>query len=100
MYQHCCGGELRSGAYKFGSARLAAQVNAILAAIGILPLEELADHRYGEIRSFFQSRGEVIGPNDMLIADDVMALDFTVVTANKREYARILRLKAENWMEA
>jgi tRNA(fMet)-specific endonuclease VapC len=93
-------GELRFGACKLGSARLTAQVNAILAAIDILPLEEPADQRYGEIRSFLQSRGEVIGPNDMLIAAHVLALDFTIVTANKGEFARIPGLKVENWLEA
>jgi tRNA(fMet)-specific endonuclease VapC len=92
-------GELRFGAYKRGSDRLTAQVEAILSAIEILPLEEPADQHYGKLRALLESRGEMIGPNDMLIAAHALALDCTVVTANRREFSRVPGLKVENWLE-
>lgn len=92
-------GELRFGAYKRGSDRLTAQVEVILSAIEILPLEEPADQHYGKLRALLESRGEMIGPNDMLIAAHALALDCTVVTANRREFSRVPGLKVENWLE-
>jgi tRNA(fMet)-specific endonuclease VapC len=92
-------GELRFGAYKRGSDRLTAQVEAILSAIEILPLEEPTDQHYGKLRALLESRDEMIGPNDMLIAAHALALDCTVVTANRREFSRVPGLKVENWLD-
>jgi tRNA(fMet)-specific endonuclease VapC len=78
---------------------LTAQVWAILSAIEILPLEEPADQQYGKLRALLESRGEMIGPNDMLIAAHALALDCTVVTANRLEFSRVPGLKVENWLE-
>lgn len=90
--------ELRYGAKKLGSRRLTTQLNAILSAIEILPLEEPSDHRYGELRADLEERGVTIGPNDMLIAAHALMLDCVVVTANQREFSRISSLKVENWL--
>ncbi len=92
-------GELRFGAKKRDSDRLTAQLEAILSALEILPLEEPADRRYGELRAYLEKRGEAIGPNDMLIAAHALALDCTVVTANVREFSRVPGLHVENWLE-
>lgn len=91
--------ELRYGARKRNSPRLTNNVEAILAAIDVLPLEEPADQAYGEIRTTLESRGEVIGPNDMLIAAHALSLDMVVVTANRREFSRVPGLRVENWLD-
>lgn len=91
--------ELRFGASKRGSERLTAQVEAILSALEILPLEEPADRRYGELRNYLEKRGEAIGPNDIFIAAHALALDCVVITANVREFSRVQGLKVENWLE-
>lgn len=90
--------ELRFGANKLGSKRLSNQLNAILSAIEILPLEEPADHRYGELRADLEKRGETIGPNDMLIAAHALMLDCVMVSANVREFSRVPKLRVENWL--
>lgn len=92
-------GELRYGAKKLGSERLTRQLNSILSALEILPLESPADQRYGELRAYLEKRGALIGPNDMLIAAHALMLDCTVVTANMREFSRVPGLKTENWLE-
>jgi len=89
--------ELRFGAEKSGSRRLANQLEVILSAIQIFPLEEPADHEYARLRTYLESRGTPIGPNDMLIAAHALALDCTVVTANEQEFSRVPGLKVENW---
>ena len=90
--------ELRFGAKKLGSKQLTTQLNTILSAIDILPLEEPADHCYGELRTHLEKHGTPIGPNDMLIAAHALMLDCIVVTANEREFSRVPKLKVENWL--
>lgn len=90
--------ELRFGAMKRGSERLTTQVDLILSAMDILPLDEPADRHYAELRAFLEGRGIPIGPNDMLIAAQALALDCAVVSANEREFCRVPRLKVENWL--
>ena len=92
-------GELRFGARKLGSKQLTTQLNTILSAIDILPLEEPADHRYGELRVHLEKHGMPIGPNDMLIAAHALMLDCVVVTANELEFSRVPKLRVENWLQ-
>jgi tRNA(fMet)-specific endonuclease VapC len=91
--------ELRFGAEKSGSPRLADRVDLILSALDILPLESPADRHYGKIRQQLTRQGIPIGPNDLLIAAQALALDLTVVTANVREFSRVPGLRVENWLE-
>ncbi len=91
-------GELRYGAFKRGSERLTTQLEAILSRLEILPLEEPADQRYGELRAHLEKRGQLIGPNDMLIAAHALALGYVVVTDNVREFSRVPGLKVQNWL--
>ncbi|MGQ0563553.1 MAG: type II toxin-antitoxin system VapC family toxin [Gemmobacter sp.] len=90
--------ELRYGCAKKGSARLLAQIEAILAGVQVLALDVPADVEYGGIRSELEAAGKPIGPNDLLIAAHAYALDAVLVTANVREFTRIHALKVENWL--
>ncbi len=90
--------ELRFGAAKAISPRLTAQVEAVLDAIEILPFETPADSIYGHIRSRLEFSGQVIGGNDLLIAAQTLALGYTIITDNMREFARIVDLPCENWL--
>lgn len=92
--------ELRFGAAKKASARLIGQLEAVLSAIEIIPLEEPADRHYAELRAHLEKTGQRIGPNDMLIAAHALALDLTLVTGNVREFSRVPGLEVENWLEA
>jgi tRNA(fMet)-specific endonuclease VapC len=89
--------ELRYGAHKSGSVRLAERVDLILSTLEILPLEVPADRHYGDIRQRLARLGTPIGPNGLLIAAQARSLDLTVVTANEREFARVPGLRVENW---
>ena len=56
--------ELRYGAAKKASVRLAEQLDAILAPLEILPLEADADRHYGHVRGLLERNGRIIGPNE------------------------------------
>ena len=90
--------ELRYGANRKGSRRLAAQVDAVLTALDVVPFERPADTAYGLIRGRLEQMGRPIGGNDLLIAAQAMAIGYTVVTDNEREFARVEGLLCENWL--
>ncbi len=90
--------ELRYGAAKRGSRRLTRQVEAILGAITILPLEAGADRHYAAIRTALERKGTPIGANDMLIAAQARAIEAICVTDNMSEFRRVPALKVENWL--
>jgi tRNA(fMet)-specific endonuclease VapC len=90
--------ELRYGAAKKGSARLQSQLEAVLAALEVLPLEGPADETYGEIRAALERDGRPIGGNDLLIAAHALAIGCAVVSDNEQEFARIPGLVVENWL--
>jgi len=91
--------ELRYGATKKGSPRLATQLEAVLGALDILPFEVPADTAYGVIRTRLEQIGRPIGGNDLLIAAQAVALGYTIVTDNEGEFARIDGLLHENWLK-
>jgi tRNA(fMet)-specific endonuclease VapC len=90
--------ELRYGAEKKGSMKLAERVELLLSALEVLPLESPADRHYGQIRKYLTTQGTPIGPNDLLIAAHARALDLTLVTANTKEFSRVPNLRTENWL--
>jgi tRNA(fMet)-specific endonuclease VapC len=90
--------ELRFGAAKRNSARLSNQVETILAAMLVVPIDVLADREYAELRQLLESSGNSIGPNDLLIAAQARVNEQILVTNNVREFTRIPGLQVENWL--
>ncbi len=91
--------ELRYGASRSNSEKLAQRIDLILSALEILPLEPPADRQYAALRHHLTRQGTPIGPNDLLIAAHALASDLTVVTANVGEFSRVPGLKVENWLQ-
>jgi tRNA(fMet)-specific endonuclease VapC len=90
--------ELRYGVAKKRSPRLTEQLQAVLNAIEVLPLEAPADATYGQLRARLEHAGNPIGGNDLLIAAQALALGYTLVTDSEREFARVSGLARENWL--
>lgn len=90
--------ELRYGAEKKQSPRLSAQLEAVLGALEILPLEKPADATYGSLRAQLERAGKPIGANNLLIAAQALTLGCTVVTDNEKEFSRVRHLRLENWL--
>lgn len=90
--------ELRYGAAKRGSRRLTRQVEAVLGAMTIRPLESDIERVYASIRVALEKKGTPIGAHDMLIAAHARALDAVCVTDNVAEFRRVPALRVENWL--
>ena len=89
--------ELRYGAERRASMRLTRQLDAVLSAIDVLPLEEPADRHYGAIRSDLERVGRPIGHHDNLIAAHARSIGATLVTNNLGEFQRVPSLGVEDW---
>jgi tRNA(fMet)-specific endonuclease VapC len=92
--------ELRYGAAKRGSARLAQQVDVILAAMEIVAFESPMDRAYADLRNILEQRGRPIGGNDLIIAAQALVLEAVLVTDNMKEFEHVPGLKVENWVRA
>lgn len=90
--------EIRFGIVRNGDTALTRQMERVLNAIEILPLEPPVDEHYADIRAALERAGTPIGPNDLLIAAQARALGLTLVTGNWREFSRVPGLSVENWL--
>ena len=90
--------ELRYGATKRNSARLANLVEGVLERVPVLALDMPADAEYAAIRADLESAGTPIGPNDLLIAAHAYALRMPLVTADAA-FRQVKGLQVENWLD-
>lgn len=91
-------GELLYGAAK-SQQRLTAleRLRDLVYMLPALALPDTAGEVYGRIRAELESKGEVIGNNDLWIASHAMASGLTLVTNNENEFRRVRGLKIRNW---
>lgn len=91
-------GELIYGAAKSGQqAEALRRIHGFVALVPALHSPENAGETYGFIRAELESRGEVIGNNDLWIAAHALASGLTLVTNNEKEFRRVRGLKVQNW---
>ena len=64
-----------------------------------LPFDDIAAEYYARVRHELERQGQVIGPNDLLIAAICLAHDCTLVTSNTAEFSRVPGLKCEDWSQ-
>lgn len=70
-----------------------------LAPLTIVDFDLTAAKFYAVIRADLESKGLIIGSNDILIASHALSLGRTLVTNNTKEFERVNGLKLENWVE-
>ncbi len=74
-------------------------LDVLTSLIPPLPLPLSAAVHYGTIRNKLKKTGKPIGGNDLWIAAHALAISLTIVTNNTKEFARVPKLKLENWVE-
>ena len=83
------------------SARRDANFEALTEFSGrlkVLDFSASAAAHYGRIRADFKRAGTPVGFHDMLIGAHARSEGLTLVTNNRREFARITGLRVENWV--
>lgn len=72
--------------------------DAIVQGFRIEAFDQTASRCYGSLRAELERRGQLIGPNDLMIAAHALALDLTLVTDHTGEFSRVAGLRVENWL--
>jgi tRNA(fMet)-specific endonuclease VapC len=73
------------------------QYDQLFAKLNKVPFDEDDAAAAGAIRAELESSGRSIGAYDYLIASQALRRNWTLVTANEREFSRVKGLKTENW---
>jgi tRNA(fMet)-specific endonuclease VapC len=92
--------ELAYGVAKSGSVRNRKALEMFLAPLKVLPFDSQCLWFYADLRASLEEQGLTIGAMDTLIAAHALSIDGTLVTNNLKEFARVPKLKLENWFEA
>ena len=74
-----------------------ARVKVVLSNVEIEPFDDADMRSAAKISAALRPRGVMIGPFDSLIAGQALARDWTVVTANTREFDRVEGLNVIDW---
>ena len=96
-------GELVHGAAK--SRRLAdnlARLDVLLAALTILPYDEWAARRFGQLKAQLEQTGERISDLDLQIACITLEQEAALLTHNQKHFSRLTGLVGlilEDWLE-
>jgi tRNA(fMet)-specific endonuclease VapC len=91
-------GELLYGASRNTQrADALARIREFVHIVPALPLPESAAEVYGAVRAELESKGDMIGSNDLWIAAHALASGLTLVTNNEKEFRPVRGLKIQNW---
>ena len=73
------------------------QLSTFLQNVHVGVFDESAAKIAGKIKHSLSSAGNIIGPNDILIAAEALCHNKTIVTRNTTEFSRIDTLSVVNW---
>ncbi len=93
--------ELYHGAYK--SSKRDANLTLLadfFSQFESLSFDDRAAEVYGRLRAQLAKQGNLIGPNDLMIAAIALANDRTLISHNTREFGRVAELRVEDWAVA
>lgn len=89
--------ELLHGARKYENrTERVARVELALSPFISLPFDDATAGHYATIRDDLESRGDIIGPNDLMIAAIAVTHKLTLVS-NDREFNLVLGMTVEDW---
>lgn len=73
------------------------RVMTFLAPLHLLPFDWDSSLRTAEVRFELEKQGKRIGPYDLQLCGQALALDLTLMTHNVREFQRVDGLRLEDW---
>lgn len=73
-------------------------IDELAAHYASLPFDNATARHYSVIRARLTATGQLIGPNDLMIAAIARAHDATLVTSNTAEFARVPNLAVTDWL--
>ena len=90
--------ELLFGAEKSNNkTKVLSTLNQFLEPFEIVAFDQDGCAFYAKIRASLESRGLLIGPNDLIIASSVIAHHGCLITNNTKEFSRVEGLMIKDW---
>jgi predicted nucleic acid-binding protein len=92
--------ELLHGVHRLKGARQARAgifVETLLDRVPIVPFDLDMARVHASLSADLQSRGQTIGPHDLLIAATAVYLDYDVATRDLRSFPKIRGLRVRRW---
>jgi tRNA(fMet)-specific endonuclease VapC len=71
-----------------------------LSPFEIVPFDDKEVKTYARIRADLEREGNIIGPNDLIVAAITLSHGATLVTHNTREFNRVENLLVEDWTQS
>ncbi len=92
--------ELYYGALKSEKkSKVISSLERFLSPFEVIPFGDREIMVYARIRANLEKNGNIIGPNDLIIAAITLSHGATLVTHNKNEFKRVEDLVVEDWTE-
>ncbi|MCL2712842.1 MAG: type II toxin-antitoxin system VapC family toxin [Methanomassiliicoccaceae archaeon] len=90
--------ELLTGVHKSNNSKKnMGSLIGLISPYEIIPFDEGASAEYGKMKAELETKGKIIGPNDLIIAATVLSRGGILVTNNTREFSRVKGLYIEDW---
>lgn len=91
--------ELLHGAKKSDRPATAMEkVEDFVTRLTVLDFDKVAADHAADIKNVLGKAGNIIGPNDLLIAGHARSLSAMLITGNLREFSRVDGLRCEDWL--
>jgi tRNA(fMet)-specific endonuclease VapC len=92
--------ELESGLLRMGNPAARRKiVHNLCADLELVPFDEAAALEAAHIRTDLATKGQLIGPLDLLIAGTARSRGAVLVTNNIKEFSRVKHLRCEDWTQ-
>jgi tRNA(fMet)-specific endonuclease VapC len=75
-----------------------ANVEEFAAHLSVLDFDQAASDHAADIKAALAKAGNLIGPNDLLIAGHARSPGVKLITSNLREFSRVDGLRCEDWL--
>lgn len=91
--------ELVYGAHRSQrAAENLAHVNRLIRAVAVLPFDEAAARRCGELKELLGRNGQIVGEPDLQVASIALSLALPLATHNTAHFDRIPGLRLLDWL--
>ena len=74
------------------------RVDDFVTRLSVADFDQKAALHAAEIKSALRKGGNIIGPNDLLIAGHARSLGLKLITGNLGEFSRVEGLRCEDWL--
>lgn len=73
-------------------------IDALLLPLKTISMDRAVSIAYAQLRAELRQKGQMIGPNDLIIAAIAITGNHTLISNNKKEFVRVGNIKLDDWL--